>query len=199
MKAYVLSISLFIALTIGSFTYPSQPSLAPVSEMEVQPSEKAFMKAQLAHLHHLHPIDIRQVPAIYPLTETEHVEVGSPFGMRNHPIHRMLKMHKGQDFAAPIGTPVIATADGIVNKTVHVIDNSGYGKHIILFHEEVFHGETYATLYAHLSRLYVKEGQTIARGDTIGLSGNTGTSTSPHLHYEVIRNGKRVNPLDYLM
>ena len=80
-----------------------------------------------------------------------------------------------------------------------IVDKSGYGKHIVIEHEEVFQNENYATLYAHLSRIIVNPGQQVARGDTIGFTGNTGTSTNPHLHYEVIKNGKRVNPSDYLM
>ncbi len=200
MKAYVLGISFLTAIFLGSFTIPSQPGDNQVqSGEEIQPSQKAFMKAQLSHLHHLHPIDIKQVPAIYPLAETEHVKRTSPFGMRNHPVFKVLKMHKGQDFSAPPGTAVIATADGKIMKASTLIDKSGYGKHIVIEHEEVFLDESYATLYAHLSRIVVKEGEQVARGDTIGFTGNTGTSTNPHLHYEVIKNGKRVNPSDYLM
>ena len=116
-----------------------------------------------------------------------------------HSLCKIKKMHKGQDFAAPTGTPVIATADGTVTKAVAVEDKSGYGRYIVIEHEEVFQDEEFATLYAHLSNVLVKNGEHVARGDTIGFSGNTGTSTNPHLHYEVIRNGKQVNPRDYLM
>lgn len=200
MKAYVLGISLLTALCLGSFTIPTQTEeIQAQTGEEIKPSQQAFMEAQVAHLHHLHPIDIKQVPAIYPLAETEHVHKTSPFGMRNHPVFKVLKMHKGQDFSAPPGTPVIATADGIIKKAKSIIDKSGYGKHIVIDHEEVFQNESYSTLYAHLSRIIVKNGEHVARGDTIGFTGNTGTSTNPHLHYEVIKNGKRVNPSDYLM
>lgn len=200
MKAYVLGISFLTAVFLGSFTVPTQeePFQAQTGE-EINPSQKAFMEAQVAHLHHLHPIDIKQVPAIYPLAETEHVHKTSPFGMRSHPVFKVLKMHQGQDFSAPPGTPVIATADGRIKEATSIIDKSGYGKHIVIEHEEVFQNESYATLYAHLSRITVKPGEIVARGDTIGFTGNTGTSTNPHLHYEVIKNGKRVNPSDYLM
>ncbi len=198
MKAHVLSILLLASVTLVSFNSPDSQT-DPPAKTDKQAAQKAFLKTQLAHLHQLDPIDIRQVPAIYPLAETEVVFIGSPFGMRNHPVHRILKMHKGQDFAAPTGTPVIATADGIVTKAVAASDNSGYGRYIVIEHEEVFQNEEYATLYGHLSRVVVKPGAHVTRGDTIGFSGNTGTSTNPHLHYEVIRNGEHVNPVDYLM
>ncbi|GAB4237115.1 MAG: hypothetical protein Tsb0034_12070 [Ekhidna sp.] len=131
-----------------------------------------------------------EYPSILPLKETEDVRVTSGFGTRFDPIDKEEKLHKGIDFATPIGNPVIATADG-------VIQNAGtdgrHGKRIV-----IKHGHTYVTSYSHLSELEVKEGQKVSKGEQIGLSGNTGASTAPHLHYEVMKNDEYVNPSDYI-
>ena len=102
-------------------------------------------------------------------------------------------MHWGIDFPIPTGTPVRASAGGVVEKIVWGARQSSYGKHVRIGHDEV-----YSTLYAHLSRIMVEEGQYVEKGDTIGLSGNTGISTNPHLHFEVFKDGKRVNPIKFL-
>ncbi|MCS7013595.1 MAG: M23 family metallopeptidase [Chloroherpetonaceae bacterium] len=127
------------------------------------------------------------LPAIKPIDGTR----TSPFGMRFHPIYRIMKFHSGQDFHAPIGTPVYATGDGVVESAQY---NDGYGNCII-----IDHGFGLKTLYAHLSKCLVKPGQAVRRGENIGLSGNTGVSDSPHLHYEVIKDGVKVNPLAYML
>lgn len=127
-------------------------------------------------------------PSIYPLGED--YEVSSHFGMRLHPLHKVKKMHLGIDFRAPIGTPVYATSDGVI-ETVET-PTKGYGKHIIIRHDDSF-----KSLYAQLFEIKVKEGQTVKQGDLIGLVGSSGTSTGPHLHYEVIKDGKRVDPVNY--
>ncbi|MBK9151648.1 MAG: M23 family metallopeptidase [Saprospiraceae bacterium] len=110
----------------------------------------------------------------------------------NHPIHKVKKFHKGLDFTAPQGTDIQATGDGKVisiNKT-----GSGFGKHLV-----IDHGFGYKTLYAHMHTISVKEGQTVKKGQKIGIVGNTGTSTAPHLHYEVWLNGVAINPIDYVL
>lgn len=127
------------------------------------------------------------VPAIKPIDGVR----TSPFGMRFHPIYRIMKFHSGQDFHAPIGTPVYATGDGVVESAQY---NDGYGNCII-----IDHGFGLKTLYAHLSKCLVKPGQVVRRGENIGLSGNTGVSDGPHLHYEVIKDGVKVNPLAYML
>jgi murein DD-endopeptidase MepM/ murein hydrolase activator NlpD len=144
-------------------------------------------------------IDLPQVPSLYPVVQTEDVYFASPFGMRNHPVLKQLRMHPGQDFAAPVGTPIIATGDGIIQKTIHDAKKNGYGKQIMIEHEEAFESDCIMTRYAHLSRILVQEGQHVSRGDTIALSGNTGLSTAPHLHYEVILNGEKVDPATFIL
>jgi murein DD-endopeptidase MepM/ murein hydrolase activator NlpD len=114
----------------------------------------------------------------------------SGFGMRGHPIHGGGHMHTGLDFACKIGTPIFASGNGVVKATgTH---ESGYGLQVDIDHEN-----SYVTKYAHLSRIAVSPGQTVKRGDVIGYSGNTGLSTGPHLHYEIIHNGTKIDPIDY--
>ncbi len=127
-------------------------------------------------------------PSISPLGEG--YEISSPFGNRYHPIFKKKKMHSGIDFKAPVGTPVYATSDGEVEKVKN--QSTGYGNHI-----KIKHDESFQSLYAQLSEIKVKVGQKVKKGELIGLVGSSGTSTAPHLHYEVIKNGKKVNPMDY--
>lgn len=151
------------------------------------PSGKALMKIQQAHLRTIDPFDIDIVPEMRPVTEA--YPLGSMFGMRKHPILNVDKMHLGVDFPAPAGTPVLATATGRVQKVITRADSSSYGKHIVLEHDEL-----YLSLYAHLSGVAVSPGQLVTEGDTIGFVGSTGRSTNPHLHYEIIRDGQRIDP-----
>jgi len=132
---------------------------------------------------------ILSIPAIQPLSGKNLRRGISGFGSRLHPIYKIRKMHKGIDFSAPIGTPVYATGNG---KVIAQSSDHGYGKHI-----EINHGYGYKTLYAHLSKFAVKKGQRVKRGDLIGYVGNTGSSTGPHLHYEVNKNGITVNPVNF--
>ncbi len=115
--------------------------------------------------------------------------ITSSFGMRHHPVLGYSKMHKGLDYGAPTGTPVLSAGDGVVAFTKS--QPRGYGKHI-----QVKHNSSHATLYAHLSRFAsgVKPGSRVSQGQVIGYVGATGMATGPHLHYEVIQNGKKVNP-----
>ena len=130
------------------------------------------------------------IPAIQPVRNRDLKKRVSGFGYRLHPIYKTRHMHTGMDFTADKGTKVFATGDG----TVELIENKrwGYGKSIV-----INHGYGYKTRYAHLSAFKVKEGQKIKRGELIGLIGSTGRSTGPHLHYEVIKNGTKVNPIGY--
>ncbi len=130
------------------------------------------------------------IPAIQPISNKELIALASGFGMRIHPIYKVKKRHAGIDFAAGIGTPIYATADGKIVKAD--VKFSGYGKMI-----EIDHGFGYRTRYAHMHGFNVKVGQQVKRGDLIGYVGNTGLSTAPHLHYEVIINGKHVDPVHY--
>ena len=127
------------------------------------------------------------IPAIRPIKNMYNVTSG--FGMRIHPILKTYRKHTGVDITAPRGTPVYATADGVISKEPAA---SGYGTSII-----INHGYSYQTLYAHLSKKAVKSGQKVKRGELIGYVGNTGQSIGPHLHYEVWKNGIPVNPVQF--
>jgi murein DD-endopeptidase MepM/ murein hydrolase activator NlpD len=130
------------------------------------------------------------VPAIQPVSNKQLIALASGFGMRIHPVYKVKKMHTGIDFAASIGTPIYATADG---KVVEVsVRFSGYGKMV-----EIDHGFGYRTRYAHMHDFAVRQGQNVKRGDLIGYVGNTGLSTASHLHYEVLMNGSHINPVHY--
>lgn len=133
---------------------------------------------------------IKCIPAIMPINNKDLTRTASGWGWRIHPIYKIKKFHEGMDFSAPTGTEIYVTGDGVV---VDVKSSfSGYGKHI-----RVDHGFGYRTLYAHLSGFNVKVGQKVKRGEVIGYCGSTGTSTAPHLHYEVHLKGKKVNPQFY--
>ncbi|MGB5359015.1 MAG: M23 family metallopeptidase, partial [Eudoraea sp.] len=130
------------------------------------------------------------IPAIQPVNNEELTRMASGFGWRSDPFTKARKMHRGMDFTAPKGTPIYASGDGVVKRA----DNnaSGYGKHI-----RIDHGYGYMTLYGHLSKYNVKRRQKVKRGDLIGFVGSTGRSEAPHLHYEVWKEGERINPINF--
>jgi len=130
------------------------------------------------------------IPAIQPVRKGDLKRMASGYGWRIDPFTKARKKHYGMDFSAPIGTPVYASGDGIVKRADQ--RSSGFGKHI-----EINHGFGYKTLYAHLSKYNVRKGQHVKRGDLIGFVGTTGRSSGPHLHYEVHKNGVKVNPINY--
>ena len=130
------------------------------------------------------------IPAIQPVANKQLIALASGFGLRIHPVYKVKKMHNGIDFAASIGTPIYATADGTIEKAE--VRFSGYGKMV-----EINHGFGYRTRYAHMHDFSVRKGQQVKRGDLIGYVGNTGLSTAPHLHYEVFINDQRVDPVHY--
>ncbi len=130
------------------------------------------------------------IPAIQPVRNENLKSMVSGFGYRTDPFTKARKMHEGMDFTAKIGTPIYATGDGVVERADNTA--SGYGNHIV-----IQHGFGYETLYGHLSRYKCRAGQRIKRGDIIGYVGSTGRSEGPHLHYEVHKNGKVVNPLNF--
>ena len=132
------------------------------------------------------------IPAIPPFSpEKGKYTLSSPFGYRNDPISGETRYHDGQDFAMKPGTPVYTTGDGVVEYVKFSF--TGYGNEIL-----IDHGFGYKTRYAHMSMISVAEGMKLKRGDCIGESGNSGKSTGPHLHYEVLYRGERVNPMNYL-
>lgn len=132
---------------------------------------------------------LASIPAIQPVNNKDLRRIGSYFGTRMDPFYKVRKFHEGMDFSASIGTEVYATGNGTVVMAGRD-GNGGYGNEIILDH-----GYNYKTVYAHLSRVFVKPGQQILRGQIIGYVGNTGKSTSPHLHYEVRKNSIPLNPI----
>lgn len=135
------------------------------------------------------------IPSIKPVEELKlkrKMAYMSGYGIRLHPVHKIKKFHKGIDFTAPRGTAIQATGNGVVKRVER--KKLGYGKNVI-----IDHGFGYTTLYAHMQDILVKEGEQVTKGQKIGTIGSSGTSTAPHLHYEVRINNKPVNPIDYCM
>lgn len=133
---------------------------------------------------------LTSIPAIMPLNIKNLIHAPGGFGWRTHPIYKTQEMHPGMDFPAAEGTPVYATGDGVVGAADAAMQ--GYGNHVV-----INHGYSYQTLYGHLSKILVHPGQKIKRGEVVGLVGSTGLSTAPHLHYEVIKNNAKVNPINF--
>lgn len=130
------------------------------------------------------------IPAIMPLKNVDVTRISSHYGYRTDPFYKVQKFHGGTDFSAPIGTPIYCPGDGKVVKVEKA--KSGYGNFII-----IDHGYGYKTRYAHINKSLVRVGQKVKRGEEIAHVGNSGKSTAPHLHYEVIKNGKNVNPINF--
>jgi murein DD-endopeptidase MepM/ murein hydrolase activator NlpD len=130
------------------------------------------------------------IPAIQPVSNKELKRMASGYGYRTDPIYKTTKFHAGMDFAAAVGTEIYATGDGVIMRAD--ADASGYGNHV-----RINHGYGYMTLYGHMSKIMVRPGQRVKRGDVIGLVGNTGKSVGPHLHYEVHKNGEAINPVNF--
>jgi len=130
------------------------------------------------------------LPAIQPVSNKNLSRMASGYGPRIHPIYKTRKMHSGMDFSAKSGTPIYATGDGKVSKVRR--SRRGYGNHVI-----INHGYGYKTLYAHMKKYAVKKGQKVKRGEVIGYVGSTGTSVAPHLHYEVHKDGRKINPVNF--
>jgi len=130
------------------------------------------------------------IPSIQPIRNKDLKRIASGYGYRKDPFTKKPRMHWGMDFTAPRGTPIYATGDGIVKRA----DNraAGFGNHV-----RIDHGFGYVSLYAHMSKYKVKRGQKVKRGEIIGYVGNTGRSAGPHLHYEIFKDGKKINPLNF--
>jgi murein DD-endopeptidase MepM/ murein hydrolase activator NlpD len=131
---------------------------------------------------------LASIPAIQPVSNKDLKRIASGFGYRIDPIYKTVKYHSGLDFAAPAGTPIYATGDGVVEDAS--MSDVGYGNHVL-----INHGYGYKTLYGHMLKIKVKGGQTLKRGDVVGWVGSTGKSTGPHCHYEVSKNGEKVDPV----
>jgi murein DD-endopeptidase MepM/ murein hydrolase activator NlpD len=133
---------------------------------------------------------LASIPAIQPVSNKDLNRIASGFGYRTHPIYKITHLHTGLDFSAPVGTEIYSTGNGVVVAVER--EERGYGHHVV-----IDHGYGYQTLYAHMSAFNCRVGQKIKRGDVIGYIGSTGTSTAPHLHYEVIKNGQKINPINF--
>jgi murein DD-endopeptidase MepM/ murein hydrolase activator NlpD len=133
---------------------------------------------------------LASIPAIQPVSNKNLKRMASGYGYRIHPIYKTRKLHTGMDFSAKIGTEIYATGNGKISKVRR--SKKGYGNYV-----EINHGYGYKTLYAHMSKSIVKKGQKVKRGEVIGYVGNTGTSVAPHLHYEVHKNGEKIDPVNF--
>ena len=133
---------------------------------------------------------LASIPAIQPVSNKNLSRMASGYGYRIHPIYKTRKLHTGMDFSAKTGTEIYATGDGVISKVRR--SKRGYGNHV-----KINHGFGYETLYAHMSKYIVKRGQKVKRGEVIGYVGNTGTSVAPHLHYEVHKDKRRINPVNF--
>ena len=133
---------------------------------------------------------LASIPAIQPISNKNLKRQASGFGWRTHPIYKTQEFHPGMDFSAPQGTEIYSTGDGIVEAAD--ARAQGYGNHVV-----INHGYGYRTLYGHMLRFAVRRGQRVKRGQLIGYVGSTGLSTGPHVHYEVIKGGKKVNPINF--
>ena len=133
---------------------------------------------------------LASIPAIQPVANKDLKRMASGFGYRIHPIYKTRKMHYGMDFSAKTGTEIYSTGDGVVSKVKR--SKRGYGNYV-----KINHGFGYETLYAHMSKYIVKKGQKVKRGEVIGFVGNSGISTAPHLHYEVRKDNKKINPVNF--
>ncbi len=133
---------------------------------------------------------LEAIPTIQPVRNEDLIRMASGYGYRTDPFTKKRRMHYGMDFSAKKGTPIYASGKGVIKRA----DNrsSGYGRHI-----RIDHGFGYVSLYAHLSKYNVKRGQKVNRGDIIGYVGNTGRSVGPHLHYEIFKDGKKINPMNF--
>jgi murein DD-endopeptidase MepM/ murein hydrolase activator NlpD len=131
---------------------------------------------------------LASIPAIQPVSNRDLTRIASGFGVRIDPVYGTLKMHKGLDFTAPQGTPIYATGNGKVEAAG--FDESGFGNHVI-----INNGYGYETLFGHMLKVKVHEGERVKRGEIIGFVGSSGKSTGPHCHYEVHVNGQPVDPV----
>ena len=133
---------------------------------------------------------LSSIPSIQPIQNKDLKRMASGYGWRTDPFTKKRRRHYGMDFSAVKGTPIYASGNGIVKRA----DNrsAGYGKHI-----RIDHGFGYVSLYAHLDKYKVRRGQSVKRGELIGYVGNSGRSVAPHLHYEILKDGKKINPINF--
>lgn len=171
----------------GSFTQPGQVLMA---ELTLRGETRRYYRFETPEGVDYFDAKGRSVRKALLKTPVDGARISSPFGMRRHPIQGFTKMHKGVDFAASPGTPIHAAGDGVVARAGR---NGGYGNYV-----EIRHNATYSTAYAHMLRFAkgIHSGSRVKQRQVIGYVGSTGSSTGPHLHYEIVKNGAKVNPLD---
>lgn len=136
-------------------------------------------------------MELQKRPIYFPLPVKSFIRISSAYGIRKHPVFKKNKFHYGLDLVAKKGTPIYASAHG---KVIKAAFSSTYGNYII-----IDHCDGYKTLYAHMMMSKVKQGQTVKQGAVIGFVGSTGKSTGPHLHYEILRKNKKIDPYRYWM
>ena len=162
---------------------------------KVRQSEATLTKLNESYLELQRLLDTvgdgrNRIPAIQPVINQQLTLLTASYGMRIHPFYKTLQSHQGVDYTIPEGSRVFATADGVVRDVA--LRNSTQGQTVV-----IDHGNGYETSYGHLSKIHVRKGQSVRRGDIIALSGDTGLSLAPHLHYEVRLDGMRVDPIHY--
>lgn len=133
---------------------------------------------------------LASIPAIMPINIKYLKHAAGGYGWRTHPIYKTQEFHAGMDFTAEQGTPIYATGDGVIERADATAQ--GYGNHVV-----INHGYGYQTLYGHMSKMATQPGKQVKRGDLIGYVGSTGLSSGPHVHYEVIKDGEKVNPINF--
>jgi murein DD-endopeptidase MepM/ murein hydrolase activator NlpD len=182
-------------LTMNDYSDIVQKTNQRLSILDKELAKELYSLDKLVIKAYNHQEMLTHIPAIQPIDNKDLKRTASGWGYRIHPIYKIRKFHYGLDFTAKTGTPIYATGDGTIQHTISHTSRAsqGYGNLII-----IDHGYGYRTLYAHMSKFNVSVGQEVKRGEVIGFVGNTGLSTGPHLHYEVIKNGRKVNPVHYL-
>jgi len=198
----IIAIASFFSISIfyTFFETPREKELRyNLTQMYIDYNEvnRRNLKAEII-LSKLHPSDtsiphldsiLLCIPSITPI-EKKYIKRIRPFGERIHPVYKTKDFHTGIDFSARLKIPIVSTGNGIV---IFVGVKNGYGNTVM-----IDHGYGYKTLYGHIHSFKVKDGQEVKKGEVIGLVGNTGTSTGSHVHYEVIKEGKIVNPGHYI-
>jgi murein DD-endopeptidase MepM/ murein hydrolase activator NlpD len=188
-KFKVLLVIPLVAILLLAFTIDSNTELAKATTTSVNNVSSLFLSTPDMHFQ----TESKNVPSLFPVKKGDGVEISSSYGMRVDPISKKKRKHKGVDIRAPKGTPIYATADGLIRIVkANYVKGKGYGRYIIIDHEG-----GYSTLYAQLSEYNTKEGQEVKQGDIIGYVGSSGRSTGPHLHYEVMKDGENVDSEKY--
>lgn len=183
-KAVYLSWLPVVALVLLAF--------APQTDQLLPRSSEAVSLLSVGQVEQIQTWGDEDIPSIHPIGADHAYRMTSGFGMRRNPMTKQQHLHRGEDFAAPLGTPVVATAAGVIVENRYVDPHKGYGRMVV-----IRHSEAYVTRYAHLDRFEGKVGQRVSKGELIGRVGSSGQSFAPHLHYEILKNGKPQNPAAY--